>query len=123
MFIFENDRNEIHDVDSTTDTSLHAVEVTDGTFDNWSKARICCYVADVREGRVVTFYPYVNTIIVEQLDRLGKLDEIHSSDIADNREGIMETFESTLTNADDAAINRQAIEELYEMLTTESEVK
>ena len=123
MFIFENDRNEIHDVYNTTDTSLHAVEVTDGTFDNWSKAKICCYFADVREGRVVTLYPYVNTIIVEQLDRLGKLDEIHSSDISDNRQGLTETFEATLTNTDDVAINRQAIEELFEMITAESEVK
>ena len=121
MFIFENDRNEIHDVDNTTDTSLHAVEVTDGTFDKWSKARICCYVADVREGRVVTFYPYVNTIIVEQLDRLGKLDEINSSDIADNREGIMETFETGMTNTDDISTVRDGLIEVYEMLV-ESEV-
>lgn len=121
MIIYENDRNEIHDVDSTTDTSLHAVEVTDGTFDNWSKARICCYVADVRDGRVVTLYPYVNTIIVEQLDRLGILDEIHSSDIADNREGIMETFETGMTNTDDISTVRDGLMEVYEMLV-ESEV-
>ena len=49
--------------------------------------------------------------------------KINTSDISDNREGLTETFESTLTNADDAAINRQAIEELFEMITAESEVK
>lgn len=49
--------------------------------------------------------------------------KINTSDISDNREGLTETFEATLTNTDDAAINRQAIEELYEMLTAESEVK
>ena len=35
--------------------------------------------------------------------------DVNSSDISDNRQGLTETFESTLTNADDVAINRQAI--------------
>ena len=45
------------------------------------------------------------------------------SDISDNMQALTETFVSTLTIADDVTINRQAIEEFYEMLTTESEVK
>ena len=49
--------------------------------------------------------------------------DVNSSDISDNRQGLTETFESTLTNTDAVAINRQAIEELYEMITAESEVK
>jgi len=45
----------------------------------------------------------------------------NASDISDNREGITETFESTLLNTDDISICREAIEELYEIIL-ESEV-
>ena len=55
-------------------------------------------------------------------DNARKID-VNSGDISDNRQGLTETFEATLNNTDDVAINRHAIEELYEMLTTESEVK
>lgn len=120
MFIFENDRNEIHDVDSTTDTNLHAVEVTDGTFDNWSKARICCYVADVREGRVVTLYPYVNTIIVEQLDRLGVSEESNEKNITDVELGVCDLYETadkvTTENQDQITNLELAVCDLYESI-------
>lgn len=75
MKIFINDRMEIHDVDSTSRTDLIEVNVTDGTFDNWSKAKICCYCANVRGGNVVELYPYVNTTQIEQLDRLSRETE------------------------------------------------
>ena len=48
-------------------------------------------------------------------DNARKIDG-NAIDISDNRDGLMETFEATLTNTDDVAINRQAIEELYEMI-------
>ena len=88
MKIYVNDKNEIHDVGYSADESLHEVNVTDGTFDGWSKAKICCYVADVRDGHVVTLYPYVSTLIIEQLDRIGKVTD-------DNSEGLFDTAEAT----------------------------
>lgn len=60
---------------------------------------------------------------MENFDIVRKEDSKSKDDIFDNRNGLIETFEATLTNTDDVAINRQAIEELYEMLTAESEVK
>lgn len=41
MLIFENSNLEIHDVGSSTDPTLTPIEVTDGTFDGWSVAKIC----------------------------------------------------------------------------------
>lgn len=40
----------------------------------------------------------------------------NASDIADNRDGIMETFESTLNNEAELEDCRSAIIELYEMM-------
>ena len=42
--------------------------------------------------------------------------EANASDIADNRDGIMETFESTLNNETELEDCRNAIIELYEMM-------
>lgn len=41
MIIYENSNLEIHDVGSSTDPTLTPIEVTDGTFDGWSVAKIC----------------------------------------------------------------------------------
>ena len=43
----------------------------------------------------------------------------HERDITDNRQGIIETFESELVNAQDIADVRTAIEEVYEMINME----
>lgn len=74
----------------------------------------------------------MDTTIMKELkiikDRLNeserKLDNYFSSlhkesasDIADNREGIMETFEATESNAGDLADLRAAVMELYEMIS------
>jgi len=74
MIIFENDAHEIHDVgtNSKADPTLAAVEVTDGTFDGWSKAKICCYKADVAGGNVISLTPYVDSTLIEHIDQLGR---------------------------------------------------
>ena len=73
MLIFENDNLEIHDVEtnSKADPSIHEVEVTDGTFDGWSTAKICCYRAEVVDGNVVMLTPYVDSRLIEHIDQLG----------------------------------------------------
>lgn len=77
MKIYVNDRNEIKDVHSTNDTSLTEIVINDeeNPFKDWSIAKICCYRAEVREGIVRMFTPYVNTLIIEHLDRLGVYEE------------------------------------------------
>lgn len=72
MTIYINDRNEIHDVGSTTDTTLTPVEVTDGSFDGMSEALICCYKVNVVDGNVEMRTPYVPSSILESVQRLGK---------------------------------------------------
>ena len=62
-------------------------------------------------------------VLENEVNKQSENIKINASDISDNREGLTETFEATLNNTDDVAINRQAIEELYEMITAESEVK
>lgn len=44
---------------------------------------------------------------------------VNKSDISDNRTGIEEAYEASLTNADDIADVRTALEEVYEMITEE----
>ena len=72
MTIYVNERNEIHDVGSTTDPNLTPVEVTDGSFDGWSDAKICCYKVNVVDGNVTMMTPYVDSRLIEHIDQLGK---------------------------------------------------
>ena len=77
MKIYVNDRNEIKDVHSTNDTTLTEIIINDdgNPFKDWSIAKICCYRVVVREGVVCMYTPYVNSLIVEHLDRLGVYEE------------------------------------------------
>lgn len=75
MLIFENSNLEIHDVGSSTDPTLTPIEVTDGTFDGWSVAKICCYRAQVVDGNVVMLTPYVDSRLIEHIDQLGRQAE------------------------------------------------
>lgn len=58
-------------VNSKQDPNLTAYEVTDGTFDNWSNAKICCYKVNVSDGHITALTPYVDSRLIEHLDRLG----------------------------------------------------
>ena len=76
--IFVNDKNEIHDVgvNSLNDESLHEVRVTDGTFDGWSRAKICCYIATVdAQGHVTMRTPYVDSRLIFHIDQLSRYSE------------------------------------------------
>lgn len=75
MTVYVNDRNEIHDVGSTTDPKLTPIEVTDGSLDNMSEALICCYKVTVVDGVVTMRTPYVPSTVLESIDRLGKQTE------------------------------------------------
>lgn len=75
MLIFVNDRGEIHDVNTTKDPKLTPIEVTDGSLDDMSEALICCYRVKVEDGVVTMRTPYVPSIVLESIDRLGKQTE------------------------------------------------
>lgn len=75
MTVYVNDRNEIHDVGSTTDPTLTPIEVTDGSLDDMSEALICCYRVTVEDGVVTMRTPYVPSTVLESIDRLGKQTE------------------------------------------------
>lgn len=100
MILYVNNKNEIKDVNTTSDPSLIALEVNDETnpFEGWSIAKICCYKVEVAEGAVIMMTPYVDSRLIEHIDQLGKENNINASDAADLR---------------------AAIEELYEMLESE----
>ena len=75
MKVYVNERNEIHEVNTCSDPSLIELEVTDGTFDGWSEAKICCYKATVQDGNVTMLTPYVDSRLIEHIDQLGRQTE------------------------------------------------
>ena len=75
MKIYVNEKNEIHEVNTCSDPSLIELEVTDGTFDGWSGAKICCYKATVQDGNVTMMTPYVDSRLIEHIDQLGRQTE------------------------------------------------
>ena len=75
MKIYVNDKNEIHEVNTCSDPSLIELEVTDGKFDGWSEAKICCYKVTVQDGNVTMATPYVDSRLIEHIDQLGKQTE------------------------------------------------
>lgn len=75
MILFVNDKQEIHDVGSTTDKSLSPLYVDENyemfPFKGWSVAKICCYKVTVSEGVVTMMTPYVDSNIISHIDQLG----------------------------------------------------
>ncbi|MBQ2397349.1 MAG: hypothetical protein II304_10010 [Bacteroidales bacterium] len=74
MILYVNSKNEIKDVDVTTDESLTALEVNDelNPFSNWSVAKICCHKVEVKDGVVTMFTPYIDNQIIEHIERQGQ---------------------------------------------------
>ena len=70
---YVNDKGEIHS--TTPDPTLTEIEVTDGSFDGWSDAKICCYKVKVDNGNVTMMTPYVDSRLIEHIDQLGKQTE------------------------------------------------
>lgn len=74
MILYINNENEIKDVNTTNDYTLIPIEIDDerNPFANWSFAKICCYALNIKNGEYRGFYPYVDTRIIEQLERQGQ---------------------------------------------------
>lgn len=119
MYISVNENNEIKKVGiDDTLTVLYVDETKENyPFKGWSEAKICCYKVRVNDGGVITmFTPYIYADNLEVIDMLGQSTEVNKSDISDNRDGLMETFETGMTNSDDIATLRNGLMEVYEML-------
>ena len=116
MKVYVNDRLEICDVGSTTDSTLTEYEVPNEDFEGWSIAKICCYKIYVSLGKYMGFSPYVDSRLIQHIEQLGQQNEVNASDIEATMEGLTETFEAVGGNADDIAICMDAITEIYEMI-------
>ena len=122
MKIFVNDRNEIKDVHSTKDNTLTEIIIHDeeNPFENWSIAKICCYRVDVREGVVWMYTPYVNSLIIEHLDRLGEQNGQTEETVTNLEVAVCENYESAemyMESTNSQLDNLQlALVEVYEMI-------
>ena len=76
MYIHVNERNEIKEVGNNSNPSLACLQINDNDIDNpflyWNTAKICCYKVKVSDGVVTEYTPYVDTRIIEHIDRQGK---------------------------------------------------
>ena len=75
MILFVNDKQEIHDVNTTADKTLSPLYVKE-TDENkplitWSVAKICCYKVTVSGGFITMYTPYVDSNIISHIDQLG----------------------------------------------------
>ena len=119
MIVYTDSNGCIKDVGTTTNPDLIEVEINDETnpFAGWSDAKICCYRIQVdEEGNVTMMTPYVDSRLIDFIDKYGTLTVENQDDIRDIEEGLMETYEETITNAEDIADCRTALEEIYEMI-------
>ena len=122
MKVYVNDRNEIKDVHNTKDTTLTEVIINDevNPFKDWSIAKICCYRVDVREGNVCMFTPYVNSLIIEHLDRLGAQNGQTEETVTNLEVAVCENYETAeihMESTNSQLENLQlALVEVYEMI-------
>ena len=102
MILFINKKNEIKDVNATTDASLTPVEVSDTEFQGWSVAKICCHkICLTEDGQYQGFTPYVDTKIIEHIERLGTENEHNAEQallLTEQSEVLTATVDSILTD-------------------------
>ena len=94
MVVFINSNNEIKDVNFTEDSTLIPIKVDDDTFKGWNTAKICCHKLDLENGEYRGFTPYVDTRIIEHIERLAKKAEAMSEENA----MLSETLDSLITD-------------------------
>lgn len=72
MTIYTDIEGRIKDVNTSSDPTLIPQEITDGTFDGWTTAKICCYKVTVNDGNVTMMTPYVDSRLIDHIDQLGQ---------------------------------------------------
>lgn len=84
MIVYTDNDGRIMAVGHTDDDDLIPVEITDdenNPFGGWNDARICCYRIHVTDGHVDMMTPYVNSILIDIVDRFGTADAQTAEDI------------------------------------------
>lgn len=122
MIIFINEKNQIKDIGSTNKDNLTAIVIPkeDNPFEGWSNAKICCYAVQLtNDGKVIGYYPYIDTRLIPKIEDMGYVDDENTQQIIETQEGLMETYETADINSSDIEDLRSAVEELYEMLESE----
>lgn len=98
MVIYINKRGEIKDVNTTTDTSLIPITLDENNiFKGWSVAKICCYKVEIKDEKIISCAPYIDTRIIEHIDKLADSIKSNSSDIIDNQLALVDIYESLLS--------------------------
>ena len=117
MKVFINGNNEIKDVNTTTDDSLRPIEMPkDNPFANWSVAKICCHKVDLKNGQYAGFTPYVDSRVIEHIERLGKENEATNEEVTDTQLALAETYEQTMAIEDAITDVELALTEIYERM-------
>lgn len=116
MILYINKKNEIKDVNETSDVTLTPIEVDENVFKGWSVAKICCFKVILNDGEFAGYTPYVDTRIIEHIDNLGKANEQNASDVVDTQIAVAETYEKAMDTENDVTDIEMAIVELYEMV-------
>lgn len=118
MKLYINDKNEIKDVHSTTDTSLREVVINDENhpFASWSVAKICCHAVYLKDGEYDGFYTCVDSRLIEHIDQLGKGNETNANNLTDTQIGLAQTYEKTIETDTTVTDMQIAMVELYEMI-------
>ena len=94
MIVYVNSKYEIKDVNTTNDKSLLAVKVPEDTFKGWPIAKICCFKVILNNGYYVGYTPYIDSKVIEHIERLAKKSEM----ISDENAILSETLDSLLTD-------------------------
>ena len=94
MIVYINSKNEIKDVNTTNDKNLLAVKVPEDTFKGWHTAKICCYKLILNNGYFAGYTPYVDSRIIEHIEKLAKKSEI----ISEENAILSETLDNLLTD-------------------------
>ena len=121
MIIFTDERGNIFDVGSTTDPTLIPTEITDGTFDGWSVAKICCYRCEVVDGNVVMMTPRVDSRLIEHIDQLGRQNESIIPDMKLDAV-LLQAKMNAESNTDEQAYKVRTLYENWEDLADDTEI-
>lgn len=83
MILYVNEQNEICDVDSTDDSNLIPLVINDddNPFETWNKAKICCYKVEVSDGNIIKYSPYIDTRVINHIDKLEGNNKKNESQI------------------------------------------
>jgi len=96
MIVFINEKNEIKDVGSTTDTTLKQVVVPEYVFNGCSIAKILCFKIILIDGEYAGYEPGVDVRIIEHIDRLGFDNEKNAADVTDIQVAMAELYEMSM---------------------------